>query len=170
MAKLYSSQVAERVASKAIEWVGGVGFTKDFDQEKFFRDAKIGSIYEACHAHSFLSAQCMRRTALNFVCLVLGCVVWWWCLLVLVCAGHHQSAAANHRQTHLQRLPVLGGRCISLSEAVPPQTTRHCTENSELRDTEEETSLVVCVCRVLSCKIIAPSVLVFAPLCPWHFA
>ncbi len=44
MAKLFSSQVAERVASQAIEWVGGVGFTKDFPQEKFFRDAKIGSI------------------------------------------------------------------------------------------------------------------------------
>jgi len=46
MAKLYSSQVAERVASKAVEWVGGVGFTKEFPQEKFYRDAKIGSIYE----------------------------------------------------------------------------------------------------------------------------
>jgi len=46
MAKLYASQVAERVASKAVEWVGGVGFTKEFPQEKFYRDAKIGSIYE----------------------------------------------------------------------------------------------------------------------------
>ena len=42
MAKLYTSQVAERVASKAIEWVGGVGFTKDFPLEKFYRDCKIG--------------------------------------------------------------------------------------------------------------------------------
>ncbi|CAB4419592.1 unnamed protein product [Rhizophagus irregularis] len=46
MAKLYSSQVAEKTASKAIEWMGGVGFTRDFPVEKFYRDAKIGSIYE----------------------------------------------------------------------------------------------------------------------------
>ena len=46
MAKLYASQVAERVASKSVEWMGGVGFMKDFGVEKFYRDAKIGSIYE----------------------------------------------------------------------------------------------------------------------------
>ncbi|CAG8440348.1 7644_t:CDS:10 [Funneliformis caledonium] len=46
MAKLYSSQVAERTASKAIEWMGGVGFTREFPVEKYYRDAKIGSIYE----------------------------------------------------------------------------------------------------------------------------
>lgn len=46
MAKLYASQVAERVSSKAIEWMGGVGFTKDYPVEKFFRDSKIGAIYE----------------------------------------------------------------------------------------------------------------------------
>lgn len=46
MAKLISSQVAERVASKCVEFHGGVGFTKEFGAEKFFRDAKIGSIYE----------------------------------------------------------------------------------------------------------------------------
>ena len=46
MAKLYSSQVAERTASKVVEWMGGVGFTKDYPAEKFYRDAKIGSIYE----------------------------------------------------------------------------------------------------------------------------
>jgi alkylation response protein AidB-like acyl-CoA dehydrogenase len=46
MAKLYSSQVAERVASKCVEFYGGVGFTKEFPAEKFYRDAKIGSIYE----------------------------------------------------------------------------------------------------------------------------
>lgn len=46
MAKLYCSQVAEKVASKSIEWLGGVGFTKEFPVEKYFRDAKIGSIYE----------------------------------------------------------------------------------------------------------------------------
>jgi len=46
MAKLFASQVAERVASQAVEWCGGVGFTKEFPLEKFYRDAKIGSIYE----------------------------------------------------------------------------------------------------------------------------
>lgn len=46
MAKLYSSQVAEYAASKCVEFHGGVGFTKEFTAEKFYRDAKIGSIYE----------------------------------------------------------------------------------------------------------------------------
>jgi len=46
MAKLYASQVAERVSSRAIEWMGGVGFTKDLPVEKFWRDSKIGAIYE----------------------------------------------------------------------------------------------------------------------------
>ena len=46
MAKLYASQVAEKTASRAIEWMGGVGFTKDIGVEKFFRDCKIGAIYE----------------------------------------------------------------------------------------------------------------------------
>jgi len=46
MAKLYSSQVAEKVASKCVELLGGVGFTKSFGVEKLYRDAKIGAIYE----------------------------------------------------------------------------------------------------------------------------
>ena len=46
MAKYYSSEVAEKVASKAIEVHGGVGITKDYPVEKFYRDAKIGRIYE----------------------------------------------------------------------------------------------------------------------------
>ncbi|MCB9548996.1 MAG: acyl-CoA dehydrogenase family protein [Myxococcales bacterium] len=46
MAKLLSSQVAERAASLAVEFLGGVGFTKEYPVEKFFRDAKIGKIYE----------------------------------------------------------------------------------------------------------------------------
>ena len=46
MAKLYSSNVAERTASLAIEFCGGVGFTKEYPPEKFYRDAKIGKIYE----------------------------------------------------------------------------------------------------------------------------
>jgi butyryl-CoA dehydrogenase/short/branched chain acyl-CoA dehydrogenase len=46
MAKYYSSEIAERVASKAIEVHGGVGITKDYPVEKLYRDAKIGRIYE----------------------------------------------------------------------------------------------------------------------------
>ncbi|HEX3987422.1 MAG TPA: acyl-CoA dehydrogenase [Acidobacteriaceae bacterium] len=46
MAKLFASRVAEEVASKAVEVYGGYGFVKDYPVEKFYRDAKIGSIYE----------------------------------------------------------------------------------------------------------------------------
>jgi short-chain 2-methylacyl-CoA dehydrogenase len=46
MCKYFASQVAERVASRAIEVLGGVGFTKDYPVEKLYRDAKIGRIYE----------------------------------------------------------------------------------------------------------------------------
>ncbi|HRE90742.1 MAG TPA: acyl-CoA dehydrogenase [Myxococcota bacterium] len=46
MAKLKSSIVAGQVASMAVEFMGGVGFTKDFLAEKFYRDSKIGPIYE----------------------------------------------------------------------------------------------------------------------------
>jgi len=46
MVKLFASQVAEKTASKSIEWLGGVGFTQDLLAEKFFRDCKVGSIYE----------------------------------------------------------------------------------------------------------------------------
>ena len=46
MCKLFSSQVAERVASMCIEFLGGVGFTKEYPAEKFYRDVKIGKIYE----------------------------------------------------------------------------------------------------------------------------
>ena len=46
MAKLFSSQVAERVTSLAVQLFGGVGFTKDYPVEKLYRDAKVGQIYE----------------------------------------------------------------------------------------------------------------------------
>ena len=46
MAKLNASEVAERSASLAVELLGGVGFTKEYPVEKFYRDAKIGKIYE----------------------------------------------------------------------------------------------------------------------------
>ncbi|KAI1326227.1 short-chain specific acyl-CoA dehydrogenase [Xylariaceae sp. FL0255] len=46
MAKLYSSQVAGRVSGLAVEWMGGMGFVREGLAEKFFRDSKIGAIYE----------------------------------------------------------------------------------------------------------------------------
>ncbi len=46
MAKYYASQIAEKTASEALEVFGGVGFTRDFPIEKYYRDAKIGRIYE----------------------------------------------------------------------------------------------------------------------------
>ncbi len=46
MAKYYSSEIAEKAASQAIEVHGGVGITKDYPVEKLYRDAKIGRIYE----------------------------------------------------------------------------------------------------------------------------
>lgn len=46
MAKLFASRVAENVASRAVEIYGGYGFVKDYPVEKFYRDAKIGAIYE----------------------------------------------------------------------------------------------------------------------------
>jgi butyryl-CoA dehydrogenase/short/branched chain acyl-CoA dehydrogenase len=46
MTKLFASQVAERVASLAVEIYGGNGFTKEYPVEKYYRDAKIGKIYE----------------------------------------------------------------------------------------------------------------------------
>jgi len=46
MAKLFSSQVAQKVASTAIDLFGGYGFTREYPVEKFYRDSKIGTIYE----------------------------------------------------------------------------------------------------------------------------
>ncbi|MFN2529904.1 MAG: acyl-CoA dehydrogenase [Pyrinomonadaceae bacterium] len=46
MAKLFSSRVAERITSKAIDLYGGYGYVKDYPVEKFWRDSKIGAIYE----------------------------------------------------------------------------------------------------------------------------
>ncbi|KAJ5430599.1 Acyl-CoA oxidase/dehydrogenase type 1 [Penicillium cf. griseofulvum] len=46
MAKLYASQVAGRVSSSAVEWMGGMGFVREGIAEKMFRDSKIGAIYE----------------------------------------------------------------------------------------------------------------------------
>ena len=46
MAKLYSSQVADRVTSQCVELFGGYGYSREYPVEKFYRDAKIGTIYE----------------------------------------------------------------------------------------------------------------------------
>jgi alkylation response protein AidB-like acyl-CoA dehydrogenase len=46
MAKLFSSQAAERITSLCVELLGGYGYTKEYPVEKFYRDAKIGTIYE----------------------------------------------------------------------------------------------------------------------------
>uniref|UniRef100_A0A452FYY0 Short/branched chain specific acyl-CoA dehydrogenase, mitochondrial n=2 Tax=Capra hircus TaxID=9925 RepID=A0A452FYY0_CAPHI len=46
MAKYHASELAGLITSKCIEWMGGVGYTKSYPVEKYFRDAKIGTIYE----------------------------------------------------------------------------------------------------------------------------
>jgi short/branched chain acyl-CoA dehydrogenase len=55
MCKYFASQTAERVASRAVEVLGGVGFTKDYPVEKFYRDAKIGRIYEGTSSMQLLT-------------------------------------------------------------------------------------------------------------------
>lgn len=62
MTKYFTSQVAERVASRAVEVFGGVGFTKDAPVEKFYRDAKIGKIYEGT---SFMQLNTIARQLLG---------------------------------------------------------------------------------------------------------
>ena len=62
MTKYFCSQIGERVASQALEIFGGVGFTKDFPAEKFYRDAKIGKIYEGT---SNIQLQTIARTFLG---------------------------------------------------------------------------------------------------------
>jgi hypothetical protein len=71
MAKLYASQVAERTASQCINMAGGIGFTKDFPAEKFFRDCKVGQVslsrrwdehpMEATHTHSLPPVSALPR-------------------------------------------------------------------------------------------------------------
>jgi len=62
MAKLFASEVAERSASQAVEFLGGVGFTRDFPVEKLYRDAKIGKIYEGT---SNMQLQTIAKTLLG---------------------------------------------------------------------------------------------------------
>ena len=46
MAKYFASEMACETTKKCIQWMGGVGFTKDLPQEKYYRDVVIGTIYE----------------------------------------------------------------------------------------------------------------------------
>ena len=46
MTKLFASQITEKISSRSIEWLGGIGYTTDTIVEKFYRDCKVGSIYE----------------------------------------------------------------------------------------------------------------------------
>ena len=62
MAKLFSSQVANRVASTSLELFGGYGYSKEYPAEKFFRDAKIGAIYEGT---SNMQLQTIAKTLLK---------------------------------------------------------------------------------------------------------
>ena len=62
MCKYVTSQVAERVASLAVEIYGGSGFVKDFPVEKLYRDAKIGKIYEGT---SFMQLATIAKLTLN---------------------------------------------------------------------------------------------------------
>jgi alkylation response protein AidB-like acyl-CoA dehydrogenase len=61
MAKYFTSQVAERVASRAVEVFGGIGFTTEAPVEKFYRDAKIGTIYEGT---SFMQLNTIAKSML----------------------------------------------------------------------------------------------------------
>ncbi|RLU14818.1 hypothetical protein DMN91_012705 [Ooceraea biroi] len=62
MAKLIASETALRVTAKCIDFMGGVGFTTDFPQEKYFRDCKIGTIYEGTSNMQLSTiAKCIRK-------------------------------------------------------------------------------------------------------------
>jgi alkylation response protein AidB-like acyl-CoA dehydrogenase len=62
MAKYFCSEVAERVASEAVEIYGGYGYTKDYPAEKYLRDSKIGKIYEGT---SFMQLQTIAKALLE---------------------------------------------------------------------------------------------------------
>ncbi|XP_032680001.1 short/branched chain specific acyl-CoA dehydrogenase, mitochondrial-like [Odontomachus brunneus] len=62
MAKLVASETAQRVTSKCIDLMGGVGFTTDFPHEKYFRDSKVGTIYEGTSNIQLSTiAKCIRK-------------------------------------------------------------------------------------------------------------
>ena len=62
MAKLFSSQMADRTTSKCLELFGGYGYSKEYPAEKFYRDAKIGTIYEGT---SNMQLQTIAKTLLK---------------------------------------------------------------------------------------------------------
>jgi short/branched chain acyl-CoA dehydrogenase len=62
MAKYFSSQVAEQITSQVVEIFGGYGYTKDYPAEKYFRDSKIGKIYEGT---SFMQLQTIAKLLLG---------------------------------------------------------------------------------------------------------
>lgn len=62
MAKLFSSQVADRVSSQCLELFGGYGYSREYPAEKFYRDAKIGTIYEGT---SNMQLQTIAKTLLK---------------------------------------------------------------------------------------------------------
>lgn len=62
MAKLFSSQVADRVTSQCLELFGGYGYSKEYPAEKYYRDAKIGTIYEGT---SNMQLQTIAKLALK---------------------------------------------------------------------------------------------------------
>lgn len=62
MAKLFASETACRITAKCIDFMGGVGFTTDFPQEKYYRDVKIGTIYEGTSNIQLSTiAKCIRK-------------------------------------------------------------------------------------------------------------
>ena len=62
MAKLYASEAAERITSAAVEVFGGYGYTSEYPVEKFYRDAKIGKIYEGT---SFMQLHTIAKAVLE---------------------------------------------------------------------------------------------------------
>ena len=62
MAKLFASQMCERVTSLCVELFGGYGYTREYPAEKFYRDAKIGAIYEGT---SNMQLQTIARAVLK---------------------------------------------------------------------------------------------------------
>lgn len=59
---IVSTETALKVTAKCIDFMGGVGFTTDFPQEKFFRDSKIGTIYEGTSNMQLSTiAKCIRK-------------------------------------------------------------------------------------------------------------
>lgn len=62
MAKYFSSQAAEKITSQVVELFGGYGYTKDYPPEKYYRDAKIGKIYEGT---SFMQLQTIAKLVLG---------------------------------------------------------------------------------------------------------